>query len=193
MKILPLFGLLALTPFATMAQIHITPSIGYTTGGSVESINNDSYDLEDDIVYSITAETDFDEGRLGLFYSNQSNNIKDLNFTSKLQYLHLQSALDFPITTNLSSFFGLSMGMTYADASWVDSNVRFSAGAFTGLQYHLSDNIALQVEGRWIGTSLDGDFDSSCSSNPTKTACVIKYEGDWLNQLQANFGVKFSF
>ncbi|GEK12739.1 outer membrane beta-barrel protein [Aliivibrio fischeri] len=193
MKRLSLLGLLILTPLPSLAQIHITPSVGYASGGEIEDTEGEIYDLKGNTAYSLAIETDYDAGRIGLFYSNQSNDIEGLNQTSNMHYLHFQSALDYQLTKNISSFFGLSIGGTYADVDWIDENIRFSAGAFGGFQYHFTDNFALQLEGRWLGTSVDSNFDSSCVSTPNKNSCTIKYEGSWVNQLQANLGLRFSF
>lgn len=193
MKRLSLLGLLILAPLPSFAQIHITPSIGYASGGEIEDTEGEIYDLKGNTAYSLAIETDYDAGRIGLFYSNQSNDIKGLNQDSNMHYLHFQSALDYQLTKNITSFIGLSIGGSYSDVDWVDDNLYFSAGAFGGFQYHVTKNLALQLEGRWLGTAVDSDFDSTCVSTPDKNSCVIKYKSSWLNQLQANVGLRFSF
>lgn len=193
MNRLTLFTLLAFTPLSAFSQVYITPSIGYASGGEVETVNDDILDLKADTAYSLSIETDYDLGRIGLFYSNQTNDVDGVNLKSKLQYLHFQSALDYQLTHNLSSFLGLSIGTTYSDVDWVDDSLHFSAGAFAGLQYHFTDHFALQFEGRWLGTSMNSSVDSTCASNSTNSTCVIKYESDWVNQFQANVGFRFNF
>ncbi|MGR6839235.1 porin family protein [Aliivibrio wodanis] len=193
MKRIALLGLLAITPLPLMAQWYITPAIGIATGGMVENKDGDTFKVENDSSLSFTVETDYDAGRIGLFYSTQSSEVKSLGNKSRFDYLHFQSALDFPLTTNLNSFFGLSLGATYTDVDWSDDTIQFSGGAFTGLQYHFTDNIALQLEARWLATSVDSDFDSACGVGSTHSACVIRYEASWMNQIQGNLGLRFNF
>ena len=193
MKRTSLLGLLAIAPLPLFAQVYITPSIGIASGGEVENSAGETFSVKADNALSFAIETDFDTGRIGLFYSTQSSEVKSLGYKTRFDYLHFQSALDYPLTSHLSSFFGLSIGATHTDVDWSDESLHFSAGAFTGLQYHFTDNLALQLEARWLGTSVDSNFDSACVSGSTKSGCVIRYEGSWMNQVQGNLGLRFSF
>ena len=193
MKRASLLGLLAIVPLPLFAQVYITPSIGIASGGEVENSTGETFNINADNALSFAIETDFDTGRIGLFYSSQSSEVKSLGYKTRFDYLHFQSALDYPLTSHLSSFFGLSLGATYTDVDWSDESLHFSAGAFTGLQYHFTDNLALQLEARWLGTSVDSRFDSACVSGSTKSGCVIRYEGSWMNQVQGNLGLRFTF
>ncbi|RYU51606.1 porin family protein [Aliivibrio finisterrensis] len=193
MKRTSLLGLLAILPLQIFAQVYLTPSIGFSSGGEVTNSAGDTYKINGDNALSFAIETDFDTGRIGLFYSTQSSEVKSLGNKTRFDYLHFQSALDYSLTPKLSSFLGLSLGATYTDVDWSDENLRFSAGAFTGLQYHFTDNFALQLEARWLGTSVDSSFDSACVSDSTQSRCVIRYEGSWMNQVQGNLGLRFSF
>ena len=193
MKRTSLLGLLAIAPLPLFAQVYITPSIGIASGGEVENSAGETFSVKADNALSFAIETDFDTGRIGLFYSTQSSEVKSLGYKTRFDYLHFQSALDYPLTSHLSSFFGLSIGATYTDVDWSDESLHFSAGAFTGLQYHFTDNLALQLEARWLGTSVDSNFDNACVSGSTKSGCVIRYEGSWMNQVQGNLGLRFSF
>lgn len=193
MKRIALLALITIAPLPAFAQFYITPSIGIAAGGEAEDKNGDSFKIKSDNSLSFALETDFDTGRIGLFYSTQSSEVKSLGNKSRFDYLHFQSALDYPLTSKLSSFFGLSIGATFTDVDWNDESINFSAGAFTGLQYHFTNNLALQLEARWLGTSVDSDFDSACVSDSTQTNCVIRYEGSWVNQVQGNLGLRFSF
>ncbi len=193
MKRIALLALIATTSFPTFAQFYITPAIGMAAGGEVENQNGDTFKIKTNNALSFALETDLDAGRIGLFYSTQSSEVKTLGNKTRFDYLHFQSALDYPLTTRLSSFFGLSIGATYTDVDWSEENINFSAGAFTGLQYHFTDNLALQLEARWLGTAVDSDFDSTCVSTPTQSGCVIRYESSWVNQVQGNLGLRFSF
>ncbi|MBL4828676.1 MAG: porin family protein [Aliivibrio sp.] len=175
------------------ANNYITPMIGYSFGGNVSDTQDVNYQVKANPNLAITVETDLDKGRIGAFYSLQQTDIKKTSNDLAINYLHFQSALNFPLNSKLSSFFGLSVGGTYIKADWVDKDLSFSAGAFTGIRYQFSDNASLHAEGRWLASSVDSDFSAICQGSPESTQCKFKFEGDWLHQGQANLGITFVF
>ncbi len=183
--------LLLSTP--SYANSYITPMFGFAFGGKVSDKQETDYQVNESSNIAFTAETDVDQGRIGLFYSLQQSHIEKTNYDLDINYLHFQSALNIPLTAKWSSFLGLSVGGTYLDADWLDNNLAFSAGAFTGVRYQLNDQIALHAEGRWLASSVDSDFSALCQGSPESTQCKFKFEGDWLHQGQANLGITFIF
>ena len=73
MKRIALLALIATASFPALAQFHITPVIGIAAGGEVEDQNGDTFKIKNNSALSIALETDFDAGRIGLFYSTQSS------------------------------------------------------------------------------------------------------------------------
>ncbi|MGR5235746.1 outer membrane protein [Vibrio alfacsensis] len=178
---------------SSQANVSITPFIGFTGGGSVEDENGRDYDIDPTINYAFAIETPLDLGRIGLFYSNQSSELQDLNNSSNIHYLQFQSSIYYPVSPGWQTYIGLGLGGSYADVDWVDDKYGFSASAFAGLEYEFSKNVALTAQIRWLGTVVDNDTSGACVLPTDGSSCVIKFETDWMNQFQSNIGVSFRF
>ncbi|MEZ8193758.1 outer membrane protein [Vibrio cortegadensis] len=189
-----LLYLLMVAPFtSSAAEFFITPMVGYTLGGGVEDESDNNYDLSGAVNYSIALETPLDQGRIGLFYSNQSSELDDIKLTSSVQYLHFQSSIYYPATNNISGYLGLGIGGSYVDVDWVKDKYGFSASLFGGVEYQLSCNVALTSQVRWLGTVVDNETSGQCTLPTTGNSCTIRFKTDWMNQFQTNVGLRISF
>ncbi|MDC5840770.1 porin family protein [Vibrio europaeus] len=187
---------LALSAISTtaVAEVYLTPWVGYTTGGSVENQNQQELDLKGSESFALSVETDFDTGRLGLFYSTQSTDVESTNANSTIHYLHFQSSVYYPIEDKFSSYLGIGLGGSYIDADWVNKELGFSASIFGGFEYKFSDTVALNTQLRWLGTVVDNDTSGVCNLPTTgEGSCVIKFKTDWMNQFSANLGLTVRF
>lgn len=181
---------LVITP--TQAAVYLTPFVGYTAGGKVEDSQRQSHAIQGSESYALALEVPYETGRLGLFYATQRSDIDTLNDTIAMHYLHFQSSIYYPADDKLSSYLGLGLGASYADADWVDDKYGFSASIFTGLDYRLSPNIALNTQFRWLGTVVDNDTSTVCTFGDSDR-CVIRFQSDWMNQFSANLGLTIQF
>lgn len=187
---LAIFGLST----AAHAEIHLSPWLGYTFGGSVEDQNQNELDLEGSESYAISLETDVDKGRIGLFYANQNSQVENVNLDSSIHYLHVQSSIYYPVQDKWSSYLGIGLGASYVDADWVKDEWGFSASIFGGFEYQFTDALALNTQLRWLGTVVDNDTSGVCNLPTTGSeSCVIKFKTDWMNQFSANIGLTWSF
>ncbi|MDC5807234.1 porin family protein [Vibrio europaeus] len=187
---------LALSAISTtaVAEVYLTPWVGYTAGGSVENQNQQELDLKGSESFALSVETDFDTGRLGLFYSTQSTDVESTNANSTIHYLHFQSSVYYPIEDKFSSYLGIGLGGSYIDADWVNKELGFSASIFGGFEYKFSDTVALNTQLRWLGTVVDNDTSGVCNLPTTgEGSCVIKFKTDWMNQFSANLGLTVRF
>ncbi len=182
---------MAFSPLAS-AEVILTPNIGYTFGGDVTDLQGNDYDIKGSESFGIALETTVDKGRVGLFYSGQSSDVETVNKSASMHYLHFQSSIYYPASDNLSSFLGVGLGVSYVDADWVDDNVGFSGSIFAGLEYKLSNNLAIQGQLRWLGTVVDNDTSGQCTL-PSTDECRIQFDTDWMNQVQTNLGVTYRF
>ncbi|CAM4122007.1 outer membrane beta-barrel protein [Vibrio neonatus] len=177
---------------ATQADVYITPMVGYGMGGSFDSDSGDSFDIERNVNYNLAIETDVDQGRLGLLYSEQHSSIEDLDVDTSLRYLHFQSAVYYP-TDNWNSYLGLSLGGTQIDIQGANTEYKFSLGVYGGVEYKITDYFALQGQLRYMGTLVDSESITLCDSSAAGSNCKVAFAGNWMNQLQANVGFTFSF
>ncbi|MEF1310067.1 porin family protein [Vibrio mytili] len=185
-------GLLIGVTFSTQATILVTPFLGYTGGGHVADGNGETYDINPEMSYALSIEAPLDSGKIGLFYSYQSTELKQLSNSADIHYLQFQSSIDYPISPRWQTYLGLGLGGSYTDVDWVDKKLGFSASAFAGLKYEFSDRITLNAQLRWLGTVVDNDTTGACTL-PTSddSRCVIQFDTSWMNQFQSNVGFQF--
>ncbi|GEM79940.1 outer membrane beta-barrel protein [Vibrio superstes] len=192
-KTLTLLVLACSYPAVSQAEIYITPMVGYSMGGSFDTEENGSFDIKEAVNYNIAIETNVDAGRLGLLYSQQDSSIEDVNLDTTLRYLHFQSAIFYPSGEKWNSYIGLSLGGTQIDVQGASNEYKFSAGIYGGVEYKFTDSFALQGQVRYLGTLVDGDSITVCNSSSDGTSCKYAFSGDWMSQVQANLGFRFSF
>ncbi len=177
-----------------LADIYLTPWVGYTGGGKVVAQNEMIYDLEGSESYAITGEIDLEDGRVGVFYSNQDTSVDSINLDSKIHYLQFQSSIYYPTEEKVSFYLGIGLGASYIDADWVDDELGFSASIFGGFEYRFHKNLALNSQLRWLGTVVDNDTSGVCNLSASESDnCIIKFKTDWMNQFSANLGLTWNF
>lgn len=186
--------LLLLASPTTFAEIHISPWLGYTLGGGVEDQDQNKLDLEGAASFALSVESDIDNGRIGLFYSQQNSEVENTNLESSIHYLHLQSSVYYPVQEKISSYLGIGLGASYIDADWVKDEIGFSASIFAGFEYQMTDSVAVNTQLRWLGTVVDNDTTGICQfTNNSSDSCVIRFDTDWMNQFGANIGIVWKF
>ncbi|MDF2154227.1 outer membrane beta-barrel protein [Vibrio sp. CAU 1672] len=186
-------NILAIISVSTNAQILLTPYLGFTGGGAVEDEEKNTYNLDPALNLALAVEAPYESGRLGLFYSHQSTEFETIANSADVHYLQLQSSVYYPLDQHWSSYIGLGVGGSYVNADWADKKYGFSASAFAGMEYELSDNMAITAQIRWLGTVVDNDTSGVCVLPNDGSNCVIKFETDWMNQFQSNIGFTFRF
>ncbi len=197
--ILPLcFAMGAPLAHAEEANFFVTPFIGGAAGGEVIGQGDQSeteFDIEAAPSFSLALELPVDNGRVGLFYSNQSSELEKLNLDVDVHYAHFQSSVYYDLSENTSGYIGMGLGASYVDADWVDENVGFSASFFGGFDYLLSEHVSLNFQMRWLGTAVDNETSTQCNlpSNTNSDKCRVVFDTDWMNQGQANLGITFRF
>tara|TARA_Y100001960_G_C14700411_1_gene841277 strand:- start:713 stop:1306 length:594 start_codon:yes stop_codon:yes gene_type:complete len=188
--------LISLTLFSSysFADVYVTPWLGYTIGGNVENQDGEDFELQGSHNLALSLETDFDNGRLGLFYTDQSTQVDEVKLDANTHYLHFQSSIHYPLEEKLSSYLGLGLGGSYIDAEWVDDNLGFSASIFGGFEYEISDSLAINGQARWLGTVVDNDTTGVCNlPSSGSDSCVIQFKTSWMNQFSTNLGITWRF
>lgn len=190
-----LITLLSSPVWSVSAQVYITPWAGYTGGGHVEDQNDNSYDLKANSSFALSIETRLEPGRVGFFYHTQSSTVDGLDTNNAhLHYLQFQSSIDYPLSNNVAPYLGIGVGASYIDADWVKDELEFSASIFTGIEYRISDSLALNTQLRWLGTVVDNDTSGVCELSARRTeSCIIQFDTSWMNQFSAIAGVTLSF
>ncbi|HGS5087985.1 TPA: outer membrane beta-barrel protein [Vibrio parahaemolyticus] len=186
-------GMLMSCALSAQANVIVTPFIGFTGGGQVEDENKNTYDIDPALSYALSIETPFEMGKIGLFYSAQPTELKELSNSADIHYLQFQSSIYYHLAEGWQSYVGLGVGGSYTDVDWADKKYGFSASAFAGLEYAFSKNFALTAQVRWLGTVVDNDTSGACTLPSDGSSCIIKFDTDWMNQFQSNVGFSFRF
>lgn len=174
-------------------SFYVTPYIGYSFSESVTDENGAKVRVKNDPHVALALETDMDQGRVGLFLSHQPSEVKGIQGDGSLTYVHFQSAMRYQSSPRVDALFGLSLGTTVSQVDWIDEDLLFSAGVFTGAEYKLSHNTRLVFEARWLASRVDGQSKSSCQLQSSGENCQIRLDSEWLSQWQTNLGLTFSF
>ncbi|MGP8307753.1 outer membrane beta-barrel protein [Vibrio sp. YIC-376] len=186
-------GMLLSIAANAQANLIITPFLGYAAGGKVEDESGNSYDIDGAANYALAVETTFLQGKIGLFYSYQPTEIKELSNSANIHYLQFQSSISYPVTPSWQTYIGAGIGGSYNDVNWADKKYGFSASLFAGAEYEYSKTFALTAQLRWLGTVVDNDTSGACTLPSEGSNCIIKYDTDWMNQFQSNIGFSFRF
>jgi opacity protein-like surface antigen len=186
--------LLCSTSTYSVADLYVTPWVGYTLGGSVENQEGEDFDLKGSTNLALSIENDFDAGRIGLFYTRQATEVEKINQDSDVHYLLFQSSIHYQLDEQFSSYLGLGIGGSYIEADWVDDNLGFSASIMGGFEYELTEQLALNGQVRWLGTVVDNDTTGVCNlPSSGSDSCVIQFKTSWMNQVSTNVGVTWRF
>ncbi|MGR5151581.1 hypothetical protein [Photobacterium swingsii] len=184
---------LTIPSFAHAENIYVTPTIGYSYSGSINNDSGNKVSVNNSANYNIAIETDLEPGRVGIFVSHQNTDAKDLAGETQFTYLHFQSSLRFQPTQQLESYFGASLGGTFANASWSEKEVFFSGGLFGGAEYELSKNAKIVLEGRWLGNVVKSNTTVACTLPSGNETCIVSIDSELFSQFQTNLGLQFSF
>ncbi|MBA5761838.1 porin family protein [Vibrio sp. 404] len=194
MKALKKWLLVALVLSGTVTQSHaevyLTPWLNFTGGGELESSDGSNFDIEPSASYSLSAETDFQTGRIGMFYAHQSSDVSEVQLKSSIQYLMFQSSIYYALPNDAYSYIGVGVGGSYIDANWVDNSTGFAASIFGGFEYPITNSIRLTTQARWLGTVVDNDTAAACNLPSSSTnGCIVQFKTDWMNQFTVGIGV----
>lgn len=188
------FHILMCLSATASAQIYVSPWLGYTGGGQVEDLNGHNFDLKPSPNVALSVETDLGKGRVGLFYTRQATEVDELNIDSDLHYLQFQSSIYYPWNDNFSSYLGVGLGASYVDADWVKDELGFSASILGGVEFNVTNSLALNTQVRWLGTVVDNDTSGVCNlPSSGDDSCIIRFDTSWMNQFSANMGVTWRF
>ncbi|MGF1908251.1 porin family protein [Vibrio kasasachensis] len=179
---------------AANAKIHITPLLGFSGGGEVEDENGSALDIVPSVSFSIATELEFQTGRLGLYYSQQSSEVESLELDTTIQYLMFQSSIYYDLPNRAYAYLGVGIGGSYIDADWVDNHAGFAGSIFGGFEYPITQSISLTSQIRWLGTVVDNDTAAACNlPSGSSGDCIIRFKTDWMNQFTMGVGLVMTF
>ena len=200
------FILFVITTFSSTADLHaadfeVTPTFGYTFGGSFEnSENENTLDLAEGESFGVILGLR-DKSKVGgafyeILYSHQSTYLKgddtifsdNHRFDLDIDTLHLGGRYGTEGKT-FNPYVAAGVGVSHFSPEYGDSETKFSFSLGGGVNIPLTKHVGLRFEGRGFGTVFDAESSIFCVNNH----CLIQAEGDILWQFSGFTGVVFSF
>ncbi|MCG6938292.1 MAG: porin family protein [Gammaproteobacteria bacterium] len=199
-------NLLIVTLFVSSAgsyAVEITPLYGYRGGG--EFIDNDTqqkHTVQSSEMYGFIIGFPYERGKdWEIYYSHQSSDIRSVNLTQPattstadipltIDYLHIGGTAPISEENKLKTFVSGGVGFTYLspDFSGFQSDLRASLSIGIGLKYFLSENIAVRLEARGLGTLFNSNAALFCNGG-----CSLSVNGSLFTQIEAFAGLAFRF
>lgn len=199
-------NLLIVTLFVSSAgsyAVEVTPLYGYRGGG--EFIDNDTqqkHTVQSSEMYGFIIGFPYERGKdWEIYYSHQSSDIRSVNLTQPattstadipltIDYLHIGGTAPISEENKLKTFVSGGVGFTYLspDFSGFQSDLRASLSIGIGLKYFLSENIAVRLEARGLGTLFNSNAALFCNGG-----CSLSVNGSLFTQIEAFAGLAFRF
>ncbi|MGR5221160.1 outer membrane protein [Vibrio parahaemolyticus] len=183
----------ALASYPVFGNVIVTPFLGYSMGGAAQNGEGQTYDISPSANAAIAIEFPFRNGRMGAFYSRQDSSLDTLNLDTTIQYLQFQSSAEYQIAEMTSAYIGAGLGASHTSGQWTQSHTGFAASIFGGMEYHITQYLALNGQIRWQGTVVSNDTISICNFPTDDQTCVIGFKTKWMNQFQTNLGLSVRF
>ncbi|MFV1983080.1 MAG: hypothetical protein ACC657_06020 [Thiohalomonadales bacterium] len=180
-----------------IAEVEITPMVGYRIGGDFENSTN-STKLELEETETIGLVVDFDYGKyqqITLLYSQQKTNMITFEpgvtnplFGVDVEYFHI-GGNQIWIKDKMRPFFGATIGGTHFSPEGYNSTTKFSFSIGGGSKFFLTKRIALMIGARGYMTFFSDSSAVFCGPG----GCLISISGSAMFQLEANAGLTFRF
>jgi opacity protein-like surface antigen len=188
------------------AGVEITPFAGYTGGGDFTNVNTgQSLSFDETSSYGIllgfkqaTDPKQPGTAWLELYLSKQQTKLRASQpfFTGSpslnvdVEYYHIGGTYG-QAEGKVQPFVAGTLGATRMDpqqGGW-SAETMFSLTLGGGVKVYLAEHVGLRLEGRWLGTLVNGSGGVFCSNG----ACLVTVQGDVLSQYTANAGVILAF
>lgn len=199
-------NLLFITLFVSSADcysVEITPLLGYRGGGEfIDTDTQQKHTVVSSDVYGLIIGLPYERGKqLELYYSHQSSDIRSVNLTLptptgsvdiplSIDYLHIGGTAPIADEKNYKTFVSGGLGFTYLspDLSGLQSDLRASFSIGIGLKYPVSENIALRLEARGLGTLFNSNATLFCNGG-----CALSVNGSLFVQAEVFAGLAVRF
>ncbi len=200
---LSLLGLMLMLPGAALLAadrsgqaMNFTPLLGFRDGGQLAVTTVDERrNLDGSAVVGLLASVEFEPGQHYEFlYSRQETTLAGLQQGVSLEYVQIGGRLDFrgrEWVPYLSGGFGVTRIHARGDEG--GSELRPGASVAVGVEWRLTDRLALRTEGRGYLSLTDGSRGLMCVSGGEGAFCELAFAGDVLGQFELTAGMTVRF
>jgi hypothetical protein len=187
------------TPGTSSKESSITVYGGYRFGGGFDDeTSGRSWDLADDVSYSIALDIGLDRRtQLQLFVGYSASALKASDFSPTVDnidldvtYIHIGGTY-FLSQTGQGGYVVGGLGATYfSPGQNLNSETKFSFNLGGGYMVPIGKHVGLRLEARAFVTLVDNDGGMFCGSN---VGCVVSIQGDTLLQGDVMAGLSIRF
>lgn len=183
--------------------VEITPLYGYRGGGEfIDNITQQKHTTDSSEIYGVIIGFPYERGKdWEIYYSHQSSKLRSVSLTSpaptstadiplSIDYLHLGGTAPISEQDKMKTFVSGGLGFTYLspDFSGFQSDLRASLSIGIGMKYYFTDNLALRLESRVLGTMFNSNAALFCNGG-----CSLSINGSLFVQAEAFAGLVFRF
>lgn len=180
-------------------QLELTPQVGYRSGGSFKSPDNDeTLDLDEGTSYSLIFNLDHAANTQWEFILSHHETelqqgpifVGERQFDLTVDYFSAGGIYVWR-DPKVEPFLGAGIGVTRLSpkSSQYDTETRALIQFVAGYKFWLTPHIGLRIEARAYGTLLDSDADIFCGNG----ACIARVESTGFGQLELNAGLAARF
>ncbi|MFA6957304.1 MAG: hypothetical protein WC538_15645 [Thermoanaerobaculia bacterium] len=186
-------------PLAAQPIMEITPTVGYTFGGSFDELGLpdsvvESVDVNDNTSYGLIFDIGNENGAFEVTWSHLSSELEGnggaadgvlLDYSSdNFQFGYVgYFGGDGPET---KAFWNASLGFTDLNLADQESDTKFSAALGIGMKHQFNDRIGIRVQARWIPTYINTD-DAYVVCDPY--FCYTVGDDNYLYQTEVSAGL----
>lgn len=195
-SVLALF-LLTIAPQALTEGFSITPLVGFRVSDSLEDeITEETIDIDNTSSFGLIMSMKYDQNTsYDLYFSRQEtdllpNTAGSTDLGIRIDYIHIGGTVDYQ-TGKLFPFVTGGLGVTRISATDQDLSTesKFSLSVGGGLKVPITERIGIRLEGRLLGTAIDGDSAILC----TNGVCVARFKSSVFLQFETSLGLSIAF
>ena len=188
---------------ANSYAVEITPLLGYRAGGEfVDTETEQKHTIQSSSSYGLIIGFPYGRGKdLEIYYSHQSSDLNSVNITLPtpttnanipltIDYLHIGGTAPITEEKNFKTFVSGGFGFTYLspDFAGLQSDLRASLSIGVGVKWPMSQNIALRLEARGLGTLFNSNSTLFCNGG-----CSLTVNGSLFFQTEVFAGLAIKF
>ena len=189
----------AITPQAFAEGFSITPLVGFRASDSLEEEETgQTIDIDNSSSFGLILSMNIDnDSAYELYFSRQETDllprtteVVSNNLGIRIDYIHIGGTVDYTVN-KLHPFVtgGLGVALISATDQDVSTESNFSLSVGGGLKIPFTKRISMRLEGRLLGTAIDGDNSILCSNGQ----CIARFKSSGFLQFETNLGLSIAF
>jgi len=189
--------LFIITPQVFAEGFAITPFVGFRVSDSLkDEITEETIDIDNTSSFGLILSMEHDQDTsFDLYFSRQEtdllpNTAGSADLGIRIDYIHVGGTVGYH-AGKLFPFVTGGLGITRISATEQDLSTesKFSLSVGGGLKVPITKRIGIRLEGRLLGTAIDGDSGMLCSNGQ----CITRFKSSVFLQFETSLGLSIAF